>query len=148
MNGWQRNIALIIMAALTLTGSLISRPIADAASTDLTLERQSAEAVSNRQTVQPLERIVLKDTSMHDNQAYIALDALMKQTDGFISYNNENDTVDIVMNDMPFSLLLREQAIMSNGYEIPGDFYIADNGDVYLSVEQAAKLSKLNLAVR
>ncbi|MCU6711749.1 hypothetical protein M6D81_23910 [Paenibacillus sp. J5C_2022] len=147
MNGWQRNIALMIMATLTLLGSLVSKPVANAASESLAQSRQKIEAVSNENMTPEHERIVLKDASLRGKQPYIALDALVKQTDGFISYNKENDTVDIVINDIPFSLLLREQSIMSNGYEISGDFYITDNGDVYLSVEQAAKLSKLEFAL-
>lgn len=141
------NVAIIALTILTLYGAITNPPLpedqydrtpyAERSPSEIqpAAESQQAESVLAHNDSLPVDAPLIRTAG----QSFIPLREYVRQHEGSLTYNSENDTVDITIGEENFSLLLRDITIMKNGYELPGGFFVY-NGTTYISCEVADHL--------
>lgn len=70
---------------------------------------------------------------------YVPIEQVVRQSDGQLTYNDENATIDVTAKGVSYSLLLSEGKISINGAQCPGAFY-TEEGTTYMKMGQAFEL--------
>ena len=120
------NLIMIALAAFTLFFAVVSPPWTDA----------SASKIEDLTTVSAHASL----SAQRNNGSYTALRPYIEEHGGKVIYNSENATIDILVDEGSFSLLLEENMIRQNGRELPGRFYIV-NGVAYMEMAWIEALS-------
>lgn len=149
MNLIIRNTIVVVLAAITLTGGLLRAPYVEPAEAvkvpSIQILRSSDPGTAPNATSSALQQLSVSsaDTLERDGQLYVAVREYVEAHSGRVIYNPETKTVDITIGQASFSLLLSEDAILSDGRWTEGGF-ILHNGAAYLSANVLPALMRSN----
>ncbi|MHA6480709.1 hypothetical protein ACX1C1_02025 [Paenibacillus sp. strain BS8-2] len=151
MSLWFRNTLMIVLASSTLAGGLFRPPY---------VEPAQAAAVPSVQILRSANQPISPDTQRqhfalqeisepaaaaieHNQQLYVPIRSYVETHHGKLIYNPETTSVDVTLNQVSFSLLLAEAAILSDGRLTEGGFLLLNN-TAYLSLETFSALMSTN----
>jgi hypothetical protein len=141
-----RNTLVVVLASATLLGGLLRPPYVEpteaAKVPGIEILRASDPGAGHNVQQSAVQRLSAptEDTLERNGQLYVPIRSYVEAHDGRLIYNPETTTVDITVDSVSFSLLLAEDAIMSDGRLTEGGF-IVQGGAAYLSINALSELT-------
>lgn len=140
MNLIIRNTLVVVLAAATLAGGLFRPPYVEPAeavhvpSIEILRSSDPSAAPNNKLSNLQQQAAPSAITLEQDGQKYVPVRDYVESHNGRLFYNPETKSVDITIGQASFSLLLSENAILSDGRLTEGGF-ILRNDAAYLSAD-------------
>ncbi|MDQ6419732.1 hypothetical protein RB620_09850 [Paenibacillus sp. LHD-117] len=149
MNLVFRNALVVLLASATLLGGLFNPPYVEPAEAIAVPSIEKLGTGGTTQQIEPqrAETIAYStdgDTIERDGKTYVALRGYVENLGGRLTYNRETSSIDITVGVVSYSLLLAEGTIMTNGYELEGDYFV-ENGTAFIHIETAFALQNHQL---
>lgn len=145
MNQIIRNTIVVALSAVTLAGGLFRPPYVEPAEAakvpSIQILRSSDQATALNAIPSTLQKLSASytDTLERNGQTYVPVRDYVEAQSGKVIYNPETKTVDIIVGQASFSLLLSEDAILSDGRWTEGGF-VLHNGAAYLLTDILSSL--------
>lgn len=149
MNLIIRNTLVVVLAAATLAGGLFRPPYVEPTEAvhvpSIEILRSSDQSAAQNNQLSILQQQIAPSTITleQDGQKYVPIRDYIEAHNGRLFYNPETASVDITIGQSSFSLLLSENAILSDGRRAEGGF-ILHNGAAYLSADILSALLSSN----
>lgn len=144
-----RNTLVVVLASATLLGGLFRPPYVEPAEA---AQVPSIEILrsSDQDAAPNVQQSAVQQLSGHsadmlerNGQVYVPIRGYVEAHEGKLIYNPETTSVDVTVDRISFSLLLDEDAILSDGRLSEGGF-IVHGGAAYLSIDTLSALMSDN----